>query len=304
MDPASPPQSSSQRDGREPPRRPSYRVKLLSAVNSMPPLPTALNRLLGMLNDETASAGQIAQAIEQDSVLSGSVLRCVNSAYYGLPGRVSSIRQAVTLLGFGTVRNVALAFSMRRMISRNQPAPKVYGAYSRHALGCAIMTQFAAHLTRSAQIEAAFAAGLLHDIGKLLILSTSPEALPEVERRVGEGLADGDAERDVLETTHAELSGIILESWKLPEALQTAVRFHHNPDEQPGVKRGATTLAHLVQAADAAVNAEGIRISLTGKASEEGMPAGRAFARVGVDEPDALLSQFREEFAGLQGVFQ
>lgn len=288
----------------------NFRVRLLSAVNSMPPMPNALSRLLGMLNDENCSAGQIAQVIESDSVLSGSVLRCVNSAYYGLPGRVSAVRQAVTLLGFSTVRNLALAFSMRRMISRNQPSPERYAAYSRHALGVAIMTQFLAHFTRARDPEAAFAAGLFHDIGRLLILSNAEEAVPEILRVWEEG--DGDlerAERQVLEVTHAELSASILEGWRLPESVQVAVRYHHHPDDAPSVEdpsdsaNDGPSLAALTHAADLAVNFEGIQ-TLTAPSHPPESPAS-ALAAVGCgSDTDQILEQFRTEFGSLQGVFQ
>ncbi len=281
----------------------NYRVKLLSAVNSMPPMPTALNTLLGMLNDESCSAGQIASVIEQDSVLSGSVLRSVNSAYYGLPGRVSAIRQAVTLLGFSTMRNLALAFSMRRMMSRNQPSPKLYTAYSRHALACAIMTQFLAHVVHADDVEPAFAAGLFHDIGKLLILSNAPEALPGIVEIWEDGEEPyQEAERQVLEVTHSELSAIILEGWRLPEPIRLAARYHHSPAEQGEQEPGSPSLAELVHAADLAVNFEGIRTTPSSK--RPAADPSEALEALGVDAAEPLLRQFREEFEGLQGVFQ
>ena len=281
----------------------NYRMKLLSAVNTMPPLPMALNRLMGMLNSENASAGQVAQVIEQDSVLSGSVLRCVNSAYYGLPGRVSAIRQAVTLLGFGTVRNVALAFSMRRMMSRNQPSPKLCTEYSKYALGTAIMTQLLAYLTHAEDVEAAFAGGLFHDIGKLLILSNAQQVLPQIIETWEAG--DGDyqeAEREELEITHSELSASILEGWRLPQPIQVAARFHHAPNEQPDYEEGVITLAHLVHVADVAVNSEGIQTISSPK--HPPAPPEEAFASIGIEDPEQLMDKFRAEFAGLQNLFQ
>ncbi|MBI1357154.1 MAG: HDOD domain-containing protein [Acidobacteria bacterium] len=299
---------------REPLRRPEpspdeYRLKLLSAVNSIPPLPSTLNQLIGMLNNEMASAGQIASVIERDSVLSGSVLKCVNSAYYGLPNRVSSIRHAVTLLGFKTVRNLALAFSMRRMLTQSQPARALYGSYSRHALGCAFFTQFLASYTRSHDPEAAFAAGLFHDVGKLLIFTTAPMAVLQIIERWEAGEESWeDLEREFLHVTHSELSAIVLEAWKLPVAIQNAARYHHDPDACPpdpeqDPEKPALSLAWLVHAADAAVRSEGMEAV----SSEHRPPEGpeEAFRHLGLESAaSVLLEQFREEFHGLQGVFQ
>ncbi len=276
------------------------RLRLLSAVNSMPPLPAVLNQLLGKLNDDNCSATQIADLIETDSILSGSVLRCVNSAYYGVANRVSSIRHAVTLLGFATVRNLALAFSMRRMMTSTRPPGPQYKAYSRHSLACALMCQFLAHFTRSPDVEAAFAAGLFHDIGRLLVLTTAADKLPEIIRLWEE--AEGDfelAEERVLGVTHSELSGLVLTAWKLPLSIQQAARYHHAPEQFPESGEGeGPNLAELVSAADAAVNSLGFA-ALVSPACPPA-PPDEAFARIGLaSDKDAVLSQFQSQFEQL-----
>ena len=290
----------------------SYRVKLLSAVNSIPPLPSALNELMGMLSKEMASAAQIAVVIERDSVLSGSVLRCVNSAYYGLPNRVSSIRHAVTLLGLKTVRNLALAFSMRRMLSQSQTTRALYISYSRHALGCAIFSQFLASYTRSHDPETGFAAGLFHDVGKLLILTTVPGTIPVISEMWKAGASWEEAEQQTLHITHSELSAVVLDAWKLPEETRNAVRYHHDPDACPTVEpddleadniEAPISLAWLVHTANAAVKFEGYEtVSAPERPPESPTPAFERLGLTGASEQ--LLIQFREEFKQLQGVFQ
>ena len=282
-----------------------YRSKLLASVEKLPPLPVVLNQLLQMLNSAKASSGQIAVIIEKDSVLSGAVLRSVNSAYYGLPSRVSSIRHAVTLLGFATVRNLALAFSMRQMLVKPQmPSRQLYSEYSQHALGCAIMTQFLAHYTRSEEIEAAFAAGLFHDIGRLLIIVTLPAMIPAIVAHWDQ--SDGsleESEKQVLDVTHSELSGVVLAKWKLPESIQQAVVFHHAPDSSPSVSSQPVSLAHLVHAADLFVRFYGLEVL-----SSEKHPAecpDRAFEQIGLRESlPELFSRFETEFQSIRGVFQ
>jgi len=291
-----------------PPRRPetkvvNYRVKLISAVNSMPPLPVVLNRVLGMLSDDRASAAQIAALIEKDSVLSGSVLRCINSAYYSVQTRVSSIRHAVTLLGFATVRNLALAFSMRRMMSKNQPSKKLYSAYSRHALGCAVMTQFLAVYKRSDDLEAAFAAGLFHDVGKLLVLTTFPDVMPEIVKKWDEQECSWyEAEQEILDITHTELSEIVLEGWKLPDVIRNAARWHHDPASFPGAEPGDHNLARLVQAADAAVKSQGLEVVASPKRRPESPDEILTSIGLGDNVPE-LLAKFQKEFEGLQSIF-
>ena len=282
-----------------------YRSKLLAAVNDLPPLATVLNRLLQMLNDAGCSSGQIAAVIEKDSVLSGSVMRCVNSAYYGLPHRISSIRQAVTLLGLSVVRNLALAFSMKRMMAKPRtPSTKLYSAYSQHALGCAVMTQFLAHYTHSEDAEAAFAAGLFHDIGKLLIISTLPARIPDVVARWESNDEPFDqAEQAVLGVTHSELSAAVLEKWQLPNSIQEAARFHHQPSSCPAAPGQLTTLAYLVYAADVYVRAYGLEIFRSPVRPPESPD--NAFEKIGLAKnlPE-FFDRFRAEFNSIRNAFQ
>lgn len=282
------------------------RLRLLSAVNSMPPLPAALSQLLGLLNDDSCTSTEIAAMIERDSVLSGSVLRCVNSAYYGVSSRVSSIRHAVTLLGFATVRNLGLAFSMRRMMQNAQPSGKTYATYSRHALACALMTQFLAHLTRSPELEAAFAAGLFHDVGKLLVFTTTPELVPRIIREWEDGVSYSEAESAVLGVTHAELSAAVVNSWKLPEEIELAVRCHHDPasatELHSAVPGNPPSLAWLVQAANAAVKHAGFEaVSSPLRPPDHPLELFEALS-LGDQLPD-ILDQFQVQFQDVQAAF-
>ena len=283
----------------------SYRERLLAAVDHLPPLPAVLSKLLRMLNDEYCSSAQIASLIEKDSVLSGSVLQCVNSAYYGLMQRVSSIRRAVTLLGFGTVRNLALGFSMKRMLSRGRAGnSKLYAAYSQHALGCAVMTQFLALYSHTEDADAAFAAGLFHDIGELLIINTLPDMPQKLISRWEEG--DGtleDAEHELLGVSHPELSGVVLERWDLPEGLQMAARYHASPDLHPNSGKDFYTLRYLVHAADLFVQYQGLDVLV----SEEKQPESPepALRQVGLEQSlEEIQERFTKEFESIRAAFQ
>jgi putative nucleotidyltransferase with HDIG domain len=220
---------------------------------------------------------------------------------------VSSIRHAVTLLGFATVRNLALAFSMRRMMQSSQPSGTLYSTYSRHALACALMTQFLAHFTRSPDQEAAFAAGLFHDIGKLLVFTTTPELVPRIVEEWESGGGYQDAEQAVLGVTHSELSAAVIHSWKLPEEIELAVRCHHDPGAATG--EGGTTapcsppsLPWLVQAADAAVKYAGFEaVSTASCPPEDPLELFRALDLA--DRLPEIQQQFQSQFEELQAAF-
>ena len=287
------------------PRPGDYRKKLLSSVETLPPLPMVLNQLLKVMSDAHSSAGQISALIEKDGVLSGNVLRCVNSAYYGLQSRVSSIRHAVALLGFETLRNLALAFSMRRMLVKPRPSSrKLSSQYSQHALGCAIMTQFLAHDTKSQDVDAAFAAGLFHDVGKLLIINTIPEMFPPlIENWENSGDEFEDSERELLGVSHSQLSAVVLEKWKLSEVIQTAAAHHHDPGSCPANGNCGATLADLVHAADLYVRFYGLEIVSSAKRPPS--QPDQAFERIGlIDGLPELAERFRAEFQSIREVFQ
>jgi putative nucleotidyltransferase with HDIG domain len=286
-----------------PPKVVDYRADLLAAIEDLPPLPLILNRLLQLLNDSNASSAQIAAMIEKDAVLSGSVLRSVNSAYYGLKATVTSIRHAVSMLGFSTVRNLALAFSMRRMLTRSRtPPPRLYARYSQHSLSCAMLCHYLAGYTGLNDSEAGFAAGLFHDIGKLLILTSFPDLLPKVIEHYEQSECSYEqAEIDILQVSHSELGRIVLQKWQLPECIQQAVEFHHHPADCPR-ESGAITLADIVHAADIYVVEYGLDI-LPSKRGHP-YPADVAFAEIGLRQKmPEVLEKFKNEYESIRSLF-
>ena len=289
--------------GPGPPRVPEFRAELLAAIHELPPLPLVLNRLLQPLNDGNASRAQVAALIERDAVLSGSVLRGLNSACYGLNSTVTSIQQAVSMLGFSTVRNLALAFSMRRMLNRTHaPPPRLYARYYQHSLSCAILCRDLATYMVIENAEAGFAAGLLHDIGKFFILTSFPDMLPKIVERFesGEGSYE-QAEQAVLQVTHSELGRMVLEKWQLPACIQQAVEYHHHPADCPREPDCRLALAYIVHAADLYVNDYGLEILPTMR--ENPYPALRALEDLGLrPKLPEVLKKFKNEYESIRSL--
>ncbi|HYM10668.1 MAG TPA: HDOD domain-containing protein [Bryobacterales bacterium] len=287
-----------------PPPEIDYRAELLASIDDLPPLPVVLNRVLQLLNDSNASSAQIAAMIEKDAVLSGSVLRCVNSAYYGLQSTVTSIRHAVSMLGFSTVRNLALAFSMRRVLTRSRmPPARLYSRYSQHSLSCAVLCHYLVGYTPVPDADAAFATGLFHDIGKLLMLTSFPDLLLKiVEQYQTSDLTYEQVEREVLQLTHSELSRIVLEKWQLPLCIQQAAEYHHHPDDCPHAPDQPITLAHVVQAADLYVNEYGLDLIPNARGNLH--PADQAFEAIGLRQrmPE-VLEKFKNEYESIRSLF-
>jgi putative nucleotidyltransferase with HDIG domain len=233
------------------------RDRILASLDKLPPFSPVLTRLLATLVDEDVSFGTLAGIIETDAVLAGNLLRVVNSALYGRASSINSVRHAVSILGSVKIRNLVLGLSVTHRWAGAAVSPKWDSRqFNAHSLAVAVLSDLVALETPAPYPEGAFTAGLLHDVGKLLIAVAMPE---QFEKICGIYEAGGDSmdecEMDVAGITHAEISGAILERWKLPKPIQEAVAYHHSPAMADKEK---LHLAHLIQAADHYVNVAGV----------------------------------------------
>lgn len=272
----------------------SCRERALNGLDRLPPFSPILNRLLATVAKEDVSFAKLAGLIEQDAVLAGNVLRLVNSALYSLPGTVNSVRHAVAILGVNRLRNVALGLSVSRAWGAVRTPPGWSPArFNLHSIATGILADSIAQRTEVPYPEGGFVAGLLHDLGKLLIAIVLPAEYEAIQARAPRGDVT-DAEKEVIDATHAELSGMVLKRWNLPLPIQQAARYHHEPDLADNGKRH---LAHVVQAADRLANELGQSIS--GGTSGEGM-SGQMLEALGCTNPSALIEHFMTEFGALQ----
>ncbi len=208
----------------------SCRERALNGLDRLPPFSPILNRLLATVAKEDVSFAKLAGLIEQDAVLAGNVLRLVNSALYSLPGTVNSVRHAVAILGVNRLRNVALGLSVSRAWGAVRTPPGWSPArFNLHSIATGILADSIAQRTEVPYPEGGFVAGLLHDLGKLLIAIVLPAEYEAIQARAPRGDVT-DAEKEVIDATHAELSGMVLKRWNLPLPIQQAARYHHEPD--------------------------------------------------------------------------
>jgi HD-like signal output (HDOD) protein len=282
----------------------AVRERALRALGQLPPFSPILNRLIASLASEDVSFAKIADLIEKDTVLAGNILRLVNSALYGLPGTVNSIRHAVSLLGINKLRNAALSMSVSRMWNQIKTPPEWSMArFNLHSVGVGILSDLLAQRMNVPYAEGAFAAGLFHDLGLLLVAIGLHEEYQQMARLCS---ADQkwliDYEIQVLGMTHAELSAEALAAWNLPEPIQVAVRYHGKPELDPTpVAAGQVTLSRVLNAADQHVRAMGTSLSLFENQSEEGQAPPDVLG-LGERLP-GILSEFETEFTAIQTYF-
>jgi putative nucleotidyltransferase with HDIG domain len=231
--------------------------RILGALDKLPPFSPVLTRLLATLVDEDVSFGELAGIIETDAVLAGNLLRVVNSPLYGRISAINSVRHAVAILGSVKIRNLVLGLSVsRRWAASRVPPGWNAPQFNTHSLAVAVLADLIALETPVPYPEGAFTAGLLHDIGKLLIAVALPEPFATVyEAYKSGGDSSEDCEWGVFGAKHAEISGAIMKKWKLPQPIQEGVEHHHSSDE---ADHGQLHLAHVVEVADRYINSAGL----------------------------------------------
>ena len=287
-----------------PPVTPTVRERALIALGQLPPFSPILNRLIASLASEDVSFAKIADLIEKDTVLAGNILKLVNSALYGLAGTVNSIRHAVSLLGINKLRNAALSMSVARMWSQvKTPAGWSTANFNQHSVGVGILSDLLAQRLNVEYAEGAFAAGLFHDLGLLLVAIGMHDEYKQLSLLCQQSHKwDPEFEIQVLGLTHAELSAEALKQWNLPDEIQTAVRYHGSPElDSTPVKAGQITLSRVLNAADRYVKGTGVFVSLFESPSEDPQAV---LDQLGLDERlPVILSEFDNEFTAIKSYF-
>ncbi|GGY27843.1 HDOD domain-containing protein [Paludibacterium paludis] len=223
--------------------------RVAEGIGRLPSLPALAMELLQHIDGEP-DTGEVAEMIGQDPVLTGSLLRIANSSFYGLQGRIGTIPDAITVLGLGNVRTLAMSMALANVFNRAGGAPVAMRRFWQHSGAVAICTKSLARRLRVNE-SAAFAAGLLHDIGRLVLQSAFPghfSAVCTYQQHVD--CEAFQAENTVLGTDHAQIGAWLARSWNFPDTLQRAIAYHHTPDCLE-----ANRLAGLVHVADCVVHA-------------------------------------------------
>ena len=217
-------------------------------IVTLPTLPHVIGKLASVLENPMVSAEEVNTVISSDQVLTAKVLRLVNSAFYGFPGQISSVTHAIVILGFTTIRSVALSASVFDVFSLNGGNVKFdRSKFWQHAIGTAVISKAIAHYKGYPEEEDAFVAGLLHDIGKVIIDQCLHDLFSKIIKEVyDKDILFLDAEHEFMDCNHQHLGKWLCENWKLPLRLREAIAYHH----QPELAREGYQLACFVQLAD------------------------------------------------------
>ena len=205
---------------------------LVSGVVRLVSLPEVCIRVNEMLEDVRVNASDIGKVISQDTGLTARLLKIVNSAFYGFPARIETVSRAVTVIGLRELRGLVLAASAVEAFSKISNDVLNMVKFWRHSVYCGVVAQLLAERCHVLHSERLFVAGMLHDIGKLILCHRLPEQMLEVSRRCKlEDRTDYEIEHDVFGFDHTEVGGELLKVWQMPKTLTEAVLHHHQPQE-------------------------------------------------------------------------
>lgn len=201
---------------------------IVGRVHTVPSLPEVVTQVIRLINDPRSSADQIHQIMVKDQAMAAKILRMVNSVYYGLPDPVHNLEQAIVILGFKTIRSIAMSIAVINLFQQ-QDANFNMKSFWTHS---AVMAQISRLLAAKAQLpdpEQAFIAGLLKDIGMLILVEHAPEETKKMIAVAREFRYDIDhAARKVIASDHAEIGAWLCEKWELPDSLVDAIRCQND----------------------------------------------------------------------------
>jgi len=259
--------------------------QLAAGVQDLPSLPAVVMELLSSIEQEDIDISVLAKKVSYDQALTAKTLRLANSSSYGLQVKVTTIQQAITFLGFQTTRNLITAAAITGCFPSGQCAGFHDKSFWRHSIATAACARALARRMRFNQ-DIAFTAGLLHDIGRLVLVTGHPDAYDQVVAWHAEHGGDWqDAERAVLGIDHVDAGVALADHWNFSSTMRQVIAYHHTPDTH-----GAGFLAAIVHVANAIVHA----LDLAGE-DDELVPrvSSVAWDAMGLNE-EAYLHLFRE----------
>ncbi len=232
---------------------------ILRRVGDIPSLPAVVNNIIDLMGKPQSSAAEIAKLISYDPGLTSKCLRMVNSSAYGFQRQISSVQHAIMILGFNTVRGIVLSASIFKLFANQRHASIDPSEFWRHSICTAIGSRILASKWKIPYADDAFSAGLLHDIGKMILLhyftSDYESVLLEAKKHktIPHGLSFLSIEQSILQTDHTDVGYQLAQRWRLPSTFSETIRFHHHPQEASNAQELvyvialANAFSHLIQ---------------------------------------------------------
>ncbi len=251
--------SSTKRDDLE--EGDALKKKILRTVGQLPPMPQTVLKAREVMASSSSNFKELGELLETDMAIAAKVLKLANSSYYGMGGKVSSIQHASVVLGHKTLGELVTMSGTSGLLSNTLEGYGLEaGELWRHSLGVAFGAKIISAKKNPSLANDAFAAGLLHDSGKIIL---DPYVLERNQQFI-EFTAESDesfltAEKQILGFDHSEIASEVCKSWNIPKSLTTAIRYHHYPSRSQ-----EDELSHIVHMADGIAMMAGLGLGIDG----------------------------------------
>lgn len=209
-----------------------FRIKRITeSIIGLPTLPTIVSKMIELVDNPRTSAASLARLISTDQTLTARILKLANSAYYGFPKEISTVNMAIVVLGFNTVKDMGLSLSVFDVFKKNQENGSVFdiSRFWEHSIGCGVASRMLARSYCYRNASEAFVAGLLHDIGKIILNQYFHNEFTQIMDMVAQGNTLEFSEELIIGTNHAQVGAWLAEKWNLPEIISKTILYHHQP---------------------------------------------------------------------------
>ena len=204
--------------------------RIISTMGEMPASPAIMSAVMGLTSNLDTGVEQLEKVLSADQTLTAKVLKLSNSSFYGRPKGVSTLKEAILILGFHTLRSLVIASSTHSLYKKKNEN-KIEQKLWEHSLATAIACKMVARKIHHSQIEETFIAGLMHDLGKLILSQKLTDVYFDVYKEVERNKARFiDVEKERLDFCHTDVAQVLLTQWNYPPSLTRAIYNHHTPE--------------------------------------------------------------------------
>ena len=203
---------------------------MIMTTRDLPAMPQVASKVLELSSDPNTSAQQLQQVISDDQAMTARILKIANSALYSCSRKIKTLTEAIVMLGFNSIRSLVVTSAARNLYNTktSQTGLKERLLWE-HSIGCAFACRIMAGETKPALTEEAFLAGLMHDIGKLVLNIQTPDLFDQIVQVVyNENLSFASTEQDIFGFDHTHVGALLVNKWKLSPTLEEVIRNHHN----------------------------------------------------------------------------
>jgi len=224
-----------------------FERKVKQTIEFLPPVPEVMQDLIRALNDSNVELNTLSAIISRDPSMSINILKVANSAFYGIPNKVTTIEHAVRMLGLREVASLCLAFGSVQVLKPSSKTPTIdLTAFWRHSVAVGVFAKLLGKELNIGFVNNVYLAGLMHDVGKIVIDRFAHDAYKSVlQLTYDENISVRDAEKRVIGESHDKVGAWLMEKWKLPAIYVNVAKYHHSVNEAPEEARVMVSLVSL-----------------------------------------------------------